>query len=73
MSKSYNISGVPDDLPPGEYDITLDYVRYVSCRDGSIDLVFETAYCGPHNPADPTLLCFTKENPEAQVDSLTIV
>jgi hypothetical protein len=60
MGVRYNISNLPDDLPAGEYDIRLDHVRYVVCRDGSTDLVFETSYRGPRSETDPSLLHFTK-------------
>jgi hypothetical protein len=63
---SYNISHLPDDLPPGKYDITVDNVRWVPTRDGELDLVFETTFRGPHDSADPTLLHFKKEDPDGR-------
>lgn len=57
----YNISGLPEDLPPGEYDITLDNVRYEITRDGWTVMIFETTFRGSRNDDDPTLLHFTKE------------
>lgn len=60
MGVRYNISNLPDDLPAGEFDLYLDHARYVVCRDGSIDLVFETSYRGPRNETDPSLLHFKK-------------
>ncbi len=58
---TYNISGLPDDIPPGEYDVTLDRARFTVTRAGESELVFETTFRGPHNPDDPTLLHFTKQ------------
>ena len=62
---TFNISGVPDDLPPGEYDVTLDNARFVPTRTGKTELVFETTYRGPRDETNPTLLHFTKEDVDA--------
>lgn len=58
---AYNIQNIPDDLPPGEYDVTLLSARFVSCRDGSTEIIFETEFRGPRNQDDPSLIHFTKE------------
>jgi hypothetical protein len=53
---AYNINDLPDDLPPGRYDVTLDAVYPVTTRDGKCEIIFETTYRGPQKPNDPTLL-----------------
>ena len=57
----FNISGLPDDLPPGWYDARLDNVRFVKCRDGGLDLLLVLTFRGPHNIDDPTLITFQME------------
>jgi hypothetical protein len=57
---SYHIQELPENLPPGEYDVRLNHVFLVKCRDGSVDTVFNTTFRGPRHPKNPSLLHFTK-------------
>ena len=57
----YWINNLPDTLPKGEYDVTMDNARYVTCRDGSCELVIETTFRGARDDTNPTLLHFTKD------------
>ena len=69
MAPSINISNIPDDLPPGLYDAHLDNVRFVKCRDGGLDIVFEAIYRGPRSEDNPSLISFTKESPDGEGNS----
>lgn len=58
----FHIHDLPDDLPPGDYNMRLRTIRPVRCRDGSVDYLFEGEYAGPKDPHGDleTLLSFTK-------------
>lgn len=56
------ISGVPDDLESEtKHDTRVTNARWVTCRNGSLELVIETEYVGPREPGDGHLLWFTKD------------
>jgi hypothetical protein len=61
MAFFINISNIPDDLPSGGYDASLDNMRFVKCRDGKTELLFELSFRGPRNAADPSLIYFEKK------------
>lgn len=60
----YWISGLPDDLPPGKYDVTTDAMFFTTCRDGTSEMIIMTTYRGPADKDDPTLLHINKELPQ---------
>ena len=54
-----NLTGVPDDLPPGRHA-----TRVVEARFDGGELVVDLAYCGPYDDADPCLFPITKHADE---------
>jgi hypothetical protein len=65
MSQFTHISGVPEGLAPGQYDAHLTSIRYVTCRDGTVDMVLEGTFAGPHEPGTAALQLTVDEAPDA--------
>lgn len=60
----FNISGIPDDLPPGKYSTRVVRAYWFVDRDDDTTTMFELEYVGPYNEDNPCLLPFTKDAPK---------
>jgi hypothetical protein len=47
---AFHVEGLPDDLPPGQYDVRMKYAFWFANRQGESELMMWTEYVGPKKP-----------------------